>query len=93
MVNWGPLSTLIPSVWSLKEVGAHNHLSLWGNKSLFGRLRHRLKPLSDRAEDRSSRRRIDVDAGPGVGVCKIGPTFTLALIQRSKPSICSPHKE
>jgi hypothetical protein len=63
----GPWSTLIPSVWSLKEVGAWNHLPLWGNKSLFSRLRHRLKTLSDGAEDRSSRQRIDIDAGPGVG--------------------------
>jgi hypothetical protein len=49
------LSTLIPSVWSLKEVGVRNHLSLWGNKSFFSRLRLRLKTLSDGAEDRASR--------------------------------------
>jgi hypothetical protein len=67
MVSQGPWSTLIPSVWSLKEVGARNHLPLWGNKSLFSRSRHRLKALSDGAKDRSSRRRIDIDAGPGVG--------------------------
>jgi hypothetical protein len=67
MVSRGPLSTLIPNVWSLKEVGVENHLSLWGNKSLCSRLRHRLKTLSDGANDRSSRRRNDVDVGPGVG--------------------------
>jgi hypothetical protein len=67
MVSRGPLSTLIPSVWNLKEVGVRNHLPLWGNKFLCGRLRHRLKTLSDGANDRSSRRRIQVDAGTGVG--------------------------
>jgi hypothetical protein len=67
MVDQGPLSTLIPSVWSLKEVRAWNHLPLWGNKFLFNRLRHRLKTLSDGVKDRSSRQRINVDAGPGVG--------------------------
>jgi hypothetical protein len=68
MVSRGPLSTLVPSVWSLKEVGARNHLLLWGNKSLCSRLRHRLKTLSDGVNDRSSRQRIDIDAGHGVGV-------------------------
>jgi hypothetical protein len=75
MVSQGPLSTLIPSVWSLKEVGARNHPSLWGNKSLFSRLRHRLKTLSDRAKDRSSRQRIDVDVGP-----RVGALLTLVLL-------------
>jgi hypothetical protein len=55
MVSRGPWSTLIPNDWSLKEDGAWNHLPLWGNKSLFSRLRHRLKTLSDGANDRSSR--------------------------------------
>jgi hypothetical protein len=68
MVSRGPWSTLIPSVWSLKEVEAQNHLPLWGNKSLSSRKRHRLKTLSDGAQNRSNRQRIDVDAGPGVGV-------------------------
>jgi hypothetical protein len=55
MVGWGPWSSLIPSVLSLKDVRARNHLLLWGNKSMFGRLRHRLKTLSDGAKDMSSR--------------------------------------
>jgi hypothetical protein len=78
MVSRGPLSTLIPSVWSLKEVGVRNHLPLWGNKSLWSRLRHRLKTLSDGAEDRASRQRIDIDAGPGVGAL-LTLAFVLAL--------------
>jgi hypothetical protein len=75
MVSWGPLSTMIPNVWSLKEVGARNHLPLWGNISLCSRSRHRLKTLSDGAEDRASRQRINVDAGPGVGA-----QLTLSLL-------------
>jgi hypothetical protein len=71
----GPLSTPIPSVWSLKEVGVQNHLPLWGNKSLCSRLRLQLKTLSDGVNDRSSRRRINVDARPGVGAL-----LTLALL-------------
>jgi hypothetical protein len=78
MVNWGPLSTLIPSVCSLKEVGPWNHLPLWGNKSLCSKLRHQLKTLSDGVNDRSSRRRIDVDAGPRVGA-RLTLAFVLAL--------------
>jgi hypothetical protein len=53
--GWGSLSTLIPSVWSLKEVGAWSHLPLWGDKSLSSRLSHRLKTLSDGEEDGSCR--------------------------------------
>jgi hypothetical protein len=30
LTGWGPLLILILSVWGLKEVGAWNHLSLWG---------------------------------------------------------------
>jgi hypothetical protein len=75
MVSRGPWSTLIPSVWSLKEVGLRNHRSLWGNKSLCSGLRHRLKTLSDGVNDRSSRQRIDIDAGPVVGA-----RLTLALL-------------
>jgi hypothetical protein len=59
MVSWGPWGTLIPSVWSLKEVWAWNHLSLQGNKSLFSWLRHWFKTQSDEVEGRSSRRRGD----------------------------------
>jgi hypothetical protein len=54
MVSRVPWSTLIPSVWGQKEVGVWNHLPLWGNKSLCSRLRHRLKTLSDGAEDHNS---------------------------------------
>jgi hypothetical protein len=75
MVNQGPLSTLITSVWSLKDVLVPNHLLLWGNKSLCSRLRHRLKTLSDEATNRSSRQRIDVDAGP-----RVGALLTLVLL-------------
>jgi hypothetical protein len=78
MVSRGPLSTLIPSVWNLKEVGVWNHLPLWGNKSLCGRLRHRLKTLIDGPEDRASRQRIDIDAGPRVGAL-LTLAFVLAL--------------
>jgi hypothetical protein len=75
MVSQGPWSTLIPSVWSPKEVGVQNHLPLWGNKSMCSRLRHRLTTLSDRANDRSSWQRIDIDARPGVGALQ-----TLAFV-------------
>jgi hypothetical protein len=66
--GWGSMSTLIPSVWSLKKIGAWNHQLLRGNKSLASRSRHQLRALWNGAEDRSSRRRIDIDVGPGVGV-------------------------
>jgi hypothetical protein len=78
MVGRGPWSTLIPNVWSLKEVGVQNHLLLWGNESVFSRSGHRLKTLSDGAENRSSRRRIDIDAGPGVDDL-LGLTLLLVL--------------
>jgi hypothetical protein len=66
--GWGSLSTLIPSVWSLKGIGAWIHLLLRGNKSLASRSRHRLRSLWNGVEDRSSTRRTDIDARPGVGV-------------------------
>jgi hypothetical protein len=66
--GWGSLSTLIPSVWSLRKIGARNHLLLRGNKFLASRSRHRLRALWNGAEDRSSRRRIDIDVRPRVGV-------------------------
>jgi hypothetical protein len=78
MVGRGPLSTLILIVWSLIEIRVWNHLLFWGNKSLFNRLRHWLKTLSDGAKDRSSRRRIDIDTGPRVGAL-LTPAFVLAL--------------
>jgi hypothetical protein len=52
---WGSLGTLIPSVRSLKEIGAWNHTLLRGDKSLASRLRHRLRTLWDKAEDRSTK--------------------------------------
>jgi hypothetical protein len=76
--GWGPLSTMIPSVWILKKIGARNHLLLRGNKSLASRSRHLLRALWNGAEDRSSRQRIDIDAGPGVGVL-LGLMLLLAL--------------
>jgi hypothetical protein len=78
MASRGPLSTLIPSVWSLKEVGAWNHLLLWGNESSFSRSGHRLKALSDGAEDRSSGQRIDIDVRPRFGAL-LGLTLLLAI--------------
>jgi hypothetical protein len=66
--GWGSLGTLIPNVWSLKKIGAWNHLLLRGNKSLASRLGHCLRALWNGAEDWSSRRRTNVDARPGVGV-------------------------
>jgi hypothetical protein len=76
--GWGSMSTLIPSVRSLKKIGAWNHLLLRGNKSLASRSRHRLRALSNRAEDMSSWRRTNIDAGLGVGVL-LGLTLLLAL--------------
>jgi hypothetical protein len=92
--GWGSLSTLIPSVWSLKKFGARNHLLLKGNnlkkfgarnhlllkgnKSLASWSRHQLRALWNGAEDRSSRRRIGIDAGPRVGVL-LGLTLLLTL--------------
>jgi hypothetical protein len=76
--GWGSLSTLIPSVWNLKEIGARNHLLLRGNKSLANRSRHHFGALWNGVEDRSSRRRTDIDARPGVGIL-LGLTLLLAL--------------
>jgi hypothetical protein len=77
--GWGSLSTLIPSVWSLKKIGARNHLLLRGNKSLASQSRHRLRALGNGVGDRSSRRRTDVDTRPGVGVL-LGLTLLLVLV-------------
>jgi hypothetical protein len=74
----GSLSTLILSVRSLKKIGVRNHQLLRGNKSLASRSRHHLRVLWNGAEDRSSRRRTDIDARPGVGV-PLGLMFLLAL--------------
>jgi hypothetical protein len=76
--GWGSLSTLIPSVWSLKEIRARNHLLLRGNKSLASRPRHRVRALWNRAEERSSRQRTDVDTRHGVGVL-LGLALLLVL--------------
>jgi hypothetical protein len=73
--GWGSLSTLFPNVWSMKNIGAWNHLLLRGNQSLSSGLRLRLKTLSDGAEDRSGRQRFDVDAGP-----RVGALLTLVLL-------------
>jgi hypothetical protein len=53
--GWGSLSTLIPSVRSLKKIGAWNYMLLSGNKSLASLLRHHLRALWNGAEDRSNR--------------------------------------
>jgi hypothetical protein len=76
--GWGSLSTLISSIWSLKEIGVRNHLLLRGVKSLASRLRHLLRTLWDGAKDRPSRRRVDVDAGSRVGVL-LNMTLLLVL--------------
>jgi hypothetical protein len=86
MVSQGLWSTLIPSVWSLKEVGARNHLLLRGNKPFASWSRHRLRALWNGTEDRSSRRRIDIDAGPGVRVL-LGLTLLLAVAWQYSSSV------
>jgi hypothetical protein len=50
----GPLNTLIPSSGSLEIVGALNHLTLWGRKSLSSCLRPQLKLWLSRTKHRSS---------------------------------------
>jgi hypothetical protein len=49
----GPLNTLIPSSMSLEIVGALNHLTMWGGKSLSNYLRPWLKLQLSRMEHRS----------------------------------------
>jgi hypothetical protein len=71
--DWGTLNILIPSVWSLKEVGERKHLTLWGDKSLSSRLRYQLRTLWDGVEGKSSRR--GSNAGLGVAIL-----LTLALL-------------
>jgi hypothetical protein len=66
------------SGWSLKEVGVQNHLLLRSDKSIYSWLRHRWKIMCDGVENRSSRQRIDVDAGPRVGAL-LGLSLLLAL--------------
>jgi hypothetical protein len=72
-VGRGPLNTLIFGIWSLKEVGAWNHLPLWGDKSLASRLRHQLRTLWDGAEGRYSRSRTNVGS-------RFATLLTLALL-------------
>jgi hypothetical protein len=84
--GWGSLSTLILSVWSLKKIGARNHLLLRSNKYLASRLRHRLRALWNGAEDRSSRWRTDIGARPGVGVL-LGLMLLLALAWQYSSSV------
>jgi hypothetical protein len=48
------LNTLIPSSRSLEDVGAPNHLMLWGRESLSSCLRPWLKLRLSRMEHRSS---------------------------------------
>jgi hypothetical protein len=62
----------------MKKIGARNHMLLRGNKSLASRSRHLFRALWNKAEDGSSRRRIDIDAKPGVGVL-LGLMLLLAL--------------
>jgi hypothetical protein len=76
--GWSPLSTLIPSIQSLKEIGVWNHLLLRGDKSLASRVRHLLRTLWNGAEEWSSRQTIDIDAGLRVGAM-LGLTLLLAL--------------
>jgi hypothetical protein len=76
--GWGSMRTLISSIWNLKEIGAWNHLLWRGDKSLTSWLRHLLRTLWDGAEDRPSKRRVDLDAGPGIGVL-LNLTLLLAL--------------
>jgi hypothetical protein len=55
--TWGPLRTLIPSVWSLVTIGTRSHLVLRGHKSLSSRLGSLLKVLLHRLGCGSSRQR------------------------------------
>jgi hypothetical protein len=50
----GPLNTLIPSSGSLEIIGALNHLTLWGRKSLSSSLQFWLKLWLNRTEHKSS---------------------------------------
>jgi hypothetical protein len=81
---FGALWFPVFGVW--KRLGAQNHLLLRGNKPLASRSRHQLRALWNGAEDRSSRRRIDIDAGHGVGVL-LGLTLLLVLAWQYSSSV------
>jgi hypothetical protein len=50
----GPLHILTPSSWGVEIVGALNHMTLWGRKSMSSRLRSLLRLQLKRTEHMSS---------------------------------------
>jgi hypothetical protein len=53
--SWGPLHTLIPTVWSGNVVGGIESSGIEGDKSLSNQSRHLLKILFLRVEGGSNR--------------------------------------